>query len=256
MSIESSGENISFQAGGAGQLQIFDTIGDATDYTGNISGFGQNVHQSIDLQSATVSSGTTVSSIYTLFYDADNGANTSGTLTIVSGGSDVAEITLVGHYTKADFDMVADFVSSGAPTGTLEIIDPPVCGTVQSANVPLLGNYLAASFVTAPGGGAVIGGELTNRQSAAFAGDASALNFAALRPGSILLSRLARCGSKDIPCPRIGKRDCQLARSTATAMKPNGGEARASTLPSRLESYGSKVIPWPGVSERARRRHR
>jgi hypothetical protein len=95
-----------------------------------------------------VTSGVTVSSVYTLFYNSDNAANTSGSLAIVSGGEFVAEIALVGHYTKANFEMVADFVSSGAASGTLEIIDPPVV----SANAGLLAQYMAGGFVIAAGG--------------------------------------------------------------------------------------------------------
>ena len=75
-----------------------------------------------------------------------------------SGG----EINLVGNYTSAHFQ-----ITSGA-SGSVEITDPrageqPPGGTLElagipSANIALLANYMAASFVTAAGiaGGTVI----------------------------------------------------------------------------------------------------
>ena len=49
--------------------------------------------------------------------------------------------------------MTSDFHVSAGTGGTVEITDPTVVGGgVQSANIALFGNYIAASFVTAAGG--------------------------------------------------------------------------------------------------------
>jgi hypothetical protein len=147
--IQSSGESVTFASGGSGQLQIFDTTGDTSDYSGKISGFGKNVSQSIDLISAVVSSGANVSATYSLSYTSMS--TTSGTLVVTSGGTAnvIADITLVGSYKTANFALKADFASAGATSGTLEIVDPPV--GVHSANVWLFGQYIAGGFVIAPG---------------------------------------------------------------------------------------------------------
>jgi len=159
VSIQSSDENVTFQSGGSGQLQLFDYVtsneAGSRDYTGTVSSFGQNIHQSIDLVSAPVSSGTNVSSTYAVEYFS---AGNSGTLVVTtSGGLDVvAQIALIGHYKTANFSLVADFPSSNSSVGTLEIIDPPVVGGGIASITPL-GNYMASMFVTS----AIHGGTLT-----------------------------------------------------------------------------------------------
>jgi hypothetical protein len=69
-------------------------------------------------------------------------------LTISSGGSIVATIDFAGAYVTSDFHL------SGGSGGSGTIITDPtvVGGGVQSANIALLGNYIAAGFVTAAGG--------------------------------------------------------------------------------------------------------
>jgi len=157
VNIQSSAENVTFASGGSGQLQILDTSGDTSDYSGKISGFGKNVAQSIDIVSASVTSGANVSATYSLSYTSAN--STSGTLVVTSGGTAnvIADITLIGSYKTANFALKTDFASGGATTGTLEIVDPPV--EVHSANVWLFGQHIAAGFVTPPGSvaGPVIG---------------------------------------------------------------------------------------------------
>jgi hypothetical protein len=139
----SSNENVTFQAGGSGGLEL----DDATAYTGKVSGFGvsggsshADHNQYIDLTSVTSGAGVTFS------YTSANTSNTSGTLTVSSGGTLVADITLVGTYTSANFH-----ISSGSG-GTVEITDPTVVeqqpgnapatiagGTVLEINTPDIG---------------------------------------------------------------------------------------------------------------------
>jgi hypothetical protein len=131
----SSGESVTFLAGGTGGLEL-GGLGSA--FTGTVSGFGKNIHQFIDFTDIG-SAGATLSYAST--------SSNSGVLTVSSGGSAVASIDLVGHYTSASFH-----ISSGAG-GSVEIIDPSIVGGgLQSANIALLGNYMAASFVIAAGG--------------------------------------------------------------------------------------------------------
>ncbi len=134
----SSGENVTFLAGGTGGL---DLGGLGSAYTGVVSGFGQNTHQFIDFTEIG-SAGATLGYTST--------SSDSGVLTVSSGGSAVASIYLVGHYTSASFH-----ISSGTG-GSLEIIDPPVVGG-GFANIALLGNYMASMFATS----AVHGSALT-----------------------------------------------------------------------------------------------
>ena len=58
---------------------------------------GGNVNQYVDL--VNVASGAGVSFSYT----SANSSNTSGTLTVSSGATVVADITFVGHYTSGNF---------------------------------------------------------------------------------------------------------------------------------------------------------
>jgi hypothetical protein len=149
-------------------------------FTGTLSGFGGMNHtnhkQFIDLTSVSFSSG----QIH-LSYTSAAG---SGTLSVVSGATLVAQINLLGSYTSANFSAKAD------SNGKVEIVDPtvPNGGSVQqtfprngidlpdivfganttlayaenaagtggtltvsdgrhAAAVALLGNYIAGSFV-------------------------------------------------------------------------------------------------------------
>ena len=114
----SSGENVQFLSSGSGGLKIADTVGDTSAFSGRVSGFGGSGHskpeQFIDLVSVT-SAGVITSS-----YVSANGANTSGTLFISSGGTMVAAIKMVGSYSVGEFH-----ITSGAG-GTVAITDPTV----------------------------------------------------------------------------------------------------------------------------------
>jgi hypothetical protein len=115
-----SSENVTFQAGGSGGLQVADDAADKTAYTGKVSGFGvsggishADHTQYIDLTSVSFAAGQ-ISASYTP-------ANaTSGTLRVSSGGAEVADITFVGKYVTSNFH-----ISSGVG-GTVEITDPSV----------------------------------------------------------------------------------------------------------------------------------
>jgi hypothetical protein len=180
-------QNVVFMAGGTGGLEIDDSvflIFPTTGFGGTISEFGQNVHQFIDLTAVT--SDSTVRATYT-----STGSN-SGLLTVTSGllgqplvNVTVAQISFAGQYTTSSFK-----ISSG-PGGTVEITDPPATqpgstGAATSlafgghptlapfggssevgkntpvaggplatlgANLELLANYMAASFVVGAHGG-------------------------------------------------------------------------------------------------------
>ena len=105
-----STENVSFQLGGTGSLEL-DV---ASAYTGKVSGLGSggNTSQYIDL--ANIAFNGNVSRSYRA-----NVFNTGGVLTVTSGGTVVAKITLVGHYTTANFKLGAD------SSGHVQITDPP-----------------------------------------------------------------------------------------------------------------------------------
>jgi len=81
----------------------------------------------------------------TFTYTSGNTSNTSGTLTVSSGGK-TASVTLIGTYTSGDF-------TSSTLNGTIAITDPSTVtngASVHSANVALFGNYLAG-FVAEAG---------------------------------------------------------------------------------------------------------
>ncbi len=143
-------ESISFLSTGSGGLDIADKASATSVYAGKISGFGggnhSNTSQFIDLVSVTYSAGETAT------YSA-NSSNTSGVLTVSSGGKAVTEINFVGAYVTSDFHLSAGI------SGTVAITDPPVVGGgVQSANIALLGNYMASMFATS----AFNGGSVTS----------------------------------------------------------------------------------------------
>jgi hypothetical protein len=77
---------------------------------GTVSGFGQNVHQFIDLTSVSFASGA-VSARYS------SSTASSGVLSVTSGGTAnvVAAIDLIGHYVTSNFHIIA------GPGGTVEI---------------------------------------------------------------------------------------------------------------------------------------
>ena len=113
-------------------------------------GSGSTAHgndaEFIDLTAIT--SDSTISVTY-------SGSTSSGTLTVSSGGAAVAELNFVGSYVTSNFKLTAD------SNGKVEISDPGA--TLQSATAPLsanmalLGNYIAASFATsALHGGTVV----------------------------------------------------------------------------------------------------
>jgi hypothetical protein len=164
-----SSENVTFQAGGSGGLELADDAADTTAYTGKVSGFGvsggishADHTQYIDLTSVTFSAGQISAS-----YASANASNTSGTLMVSSGGTLVADITLVGKYVTSNFH-----ISSGVG-GTVEITDPAVVEQ-PSGNAPATiagGNVLD---INTPDTGKVIfgegGGTLQLDQPATFAG--------------------------------------------------------------------------------------
>jgi hypothetical protein len=108
--------NVAFQAVGSGGLEIADSPGNVSAFTGTVSGFGGMNHtnhkQFIDLVSVT-SAPNTISLSYLP-------AAGSGTLFVSSGGAVVAQINMIGSYTSANFSIKAD------SNGNVEIVDPTV----------------------------------------------------------------------------------------------------------------------------------
>jgi hypothetical protein len=143
-----SSENVAFQAGGSGGLELADDAADPATYTGKVSGFGvsggishADHAQYIDLTSVSFAPGA-----ITLSYTSANASNTSGTLMVSSGGTAVADIALVGAYATSNFH-----VGSGAG-GTVEITDPSVGNAPATIAVALLVNYMASTLVAGAGG--------------------------------------------------------------------------------------------------------
>jgi autotransporter passenger strand-loop-strand repeat protein len=174
----------------SGQLRIADAAGSSTVFSGTISGFGGASHankkQSIDLVDVAFTSGA-ITSRY-----VSSGGNTTGTLFVSSGGTEVAAINFVGSYTAANFHIssggvgviITDpgVVNGGVVTDGLaqafpnQGIDLPniafsahttlayaenaagTGGTLtvsdgrHAASIALLGNYIAGSFAAAPDG--------------------------------------------------------------------------------------------------------
>jgi hypothetical protein len=155
--------DVSFRAGGSGGLLIEDSQSKPTAFGGHVSGFGGAAHgnhvEFIELSSVTFSAGQ-VSETY-------SGTSSGGVLTVSSGGNIVAEISFVGSYTSANFHLAA------GSDGKVKITDPLAAeqhatlgyagnwasGTLAGGHAAaLLGNAIAATFVTAAGGH---GGALT-----------------------------------------------------------------------------------------------
>ena len=105
--------NVAFLPTGSGGLEIADTQSNPDAYTGEVSGFGganhSNNRQFIDLVSVSFAKGTTLS------YTPGNVGNTSGTLTVSSGGHLVASIEMIGTYSARDFH-----IETGSG-GTIEV---------------------------------------------------------------------------------------------------------------------------------------
>jgi hypothetical protein len=127
---QASGENIAFLAGSTGKLVL-----ESTSYTGEVSGFGTNTSQSIDLTDLDFAAGVEVSYV-------PNSGNTAGVLT-VTDGTKTAYLQLGGIYSLANFTVASD--GNG---GTL-ITDPKIVeqkpgnasasiasGTVLEINTP------------------------------------------------------------------------------------------------------------------------
>ena len=125
-----SSENVTYLAGSTGQL----VLDQAPTYTGQITGFGANNSQSIDLADINFSKAH--------FSYAPNALNTAGVLT-VTDGTNTAHLQLEGTYTLANFH-----ISNDGQGGT-QVIDPPVVmqspgdapasiasGTVLEINTP------------------------------------------------------------------------------------------------------------------------
>jgi hypothetical protein len=108
--------NVAFLANGSGGLEIADSPGNASAFTGTVSGFGGMNHtnhkQFIDLTSVGFASG----QIH-LSYTAAAG---SGTLSVMGGVTLVAQIKMIGSYTSTNFSAKAD------SNGNVEIVDPAV----------------------------------------------------------------------------------------------------------------------------------
>jgi hypothetical protein len=190
--------NIAFLSPGNGGLEIADTFANPTAFSGTVSGFGGVNHanhaQFIDLLGVVFSAGQ-----ITLGYSS---AGSGGTLTVSSGGQAVASITLIGNYSVANFHVTSGIggsvkitdpgavnggsveignaqafpghgidlpnIAFGAQTTLAYAQNGPHAGTLtvgdgrHAANLALLGNYMAGSFVAAPDGH---GGTLVTQQS-------------------------------------------------------------------------------------------
>jgi hypothetical protein len=123
-----SSNAVKFETGSTGEL----ILDDSADYTGQVSGFGANSTQSIDLADVAFASATK--------------SYAAGTLTVKDVAGDTAHIKLMGAYTLASFQLADD--GNG---GTL-ITDSPVAQKAISNNVALLRNYMASSLVTPSSG--------------------------------------------------------------------------------------------------------
>ena len=105
---QASGDNVTFQLGGTGGLEL-DV---ASAYTGKVSGFGNggNTSQYIDLTNIAFNGNV---------HRSYSGNTTSGVLTVTSGTTVVAKIAMVGNYTTSSFKLGAD------SSGHVQITDPP-----------------------------------------------------------------------------------------------------------------------------------
>ena len=128
---QASSENVAFQLGGTGGLEL-DV---ASAYTGKVSGFGNggNTSQYIDLTNIAFNGN--VSRSY-------SGNTTSGVLTVTSGATVVAKINMVGNYTTSSFKLGAD------SSGHVQITDPPSSASnTASSSTVTSGGSNGASFI-------------------------------------------------------------------------------------------------------------
>jgi autotransporter passenger strand-loop-strand repeat protein len=112
---------VTFAVSGGGILQLDDSV----HFGGLVAGFGKP--DFLDLRDIAFTSATTLS-----WTQVTSGASASGTLT-VSGGGDVANITLLGQY------VVGQFTSASDGHGGMLVGDPPVGAQTEVAS-----NTLAA----------------------------------------------------------------------------------------------------------------
>ena len=140
-------------SGGLILEQFAGTSATAFAYTGKISGFGGDNHSDkteyIDL--SNIASNGDVSLVY-------SGSLTEGILTVMSNGTALANLDLVGNYTQSNFVLSAD------GTGGVLITDPVVPNGGTVTNTSLLGNYMASMFVTTAGQGATPIADTTQQQ--------------------------------------------------------------------------------------------
>jgi len=87
-------------------------LDNSQSYTGTVSGFTTSTGTELDLRDIGYNSATTLASF------VENGAKTSGVLT-VTDGTHTAHITLMGNYSNSTFDLASD-----GSNGTL-VTDPP-----------------------------------------------------------------------------------------------------------------------------------
>ena len=148
-----------------GILQIADSAGTTSAFTGTVSGFGgingAFPGQLIDLANYAYNPATAAS-----FSASFSGSPTGGTLTVTSGSSAIAAIDLVGNYTHATFSVVSNTITGdfavSDPTGTIATgattTLAPVTSNgsapsnaVNASSVALLGSYMATLFASAEG---------------------------------------------------------------------------------------------------------
>jgi hypothetical protein len=128
-----STENVAFQLGGTGGLEL-DV---ASAYTGKVSGFGNGGNTSEYIDLANIAFNGNVSRSYRA-----NVFNTSGVLTVTSGGTVVAKINMVGNYTASSFNLGAD------SSGHVEITDPSnSASNTASSSTVTSGGSNGASFI-------------------------------------------------------------------------------------------------------------
>jgi hypothetical protein len=97
----------------------------------------------------------------------------AGVLTVTSGGETVATLHLAGSYVTSDFHL------SAGPGGSGTVLTDPSTNSIHSANLALLGNYMAAGLTGAANGiGGGGRGERGLDQSAAAVGVSAPVNVA------------------------------------------------------------------------------
>jgi hypothetical protein len=119
---------------------------------------GAATEQFIDF--AAVSSGAGVSAVY-----VSSASHAGGTLEVVSGGTTLAEVTLIGKYSRSSFEVISGISGSVAivdpataiagggmtPASTVIANSSPPINHVGASNVALFGSYMAALFASVEG---------------------------------------------------------------------------------------------------------